>query len=99
MKCKNLNEVRENIDRIDKEIVKLVAERSIYVAEAANFKKDSDDVKAPQRVEKIVGKVRGVATEHGLNPNLIEKIYREMINCFINFELNEHKKIREKEEM
>ncbi len=94
MKCKNLIEVRENIDRIDNQIVKLVAERSIYVAQAASFKKDMDEVKAPQRVEKIISKVRNLASKNNLNPNIIEKIYREMINCFISFEVEQHKNIK-----
>lgn len=98
MKCENIEEVRENIDRIDKEIVKLIAERSTYVAQAANFKKTSDDVKAPQRVEKIISKVRALASENSVNPDIVENIYREMINSFINFELLEHEKLKEKGE-
>lgn len=98
MKCKNIEEVRENIDRIDRKIVKLIAERSTYVAQAAKFKKTSDDVKAPQRVEKIISKVRGLASDNGVNPDIVENIYREMINSFINFELAEHKKLKEREE-
>lgn len=38
MKCNNLEEVRENIDSIDDKIIKLVAERSDYVRQAAYFK-------------------------------------------------------------
>lgn len=98
MKCKNIEEVRENIDRIDRKIVKLIAERSTYVVQAANFKKTSYDVKAPQRVEKIISKVRGLAIDNGVNPNIVENIYREMINSFINFELSEHEKLNEKGE-
>jgi isochorismate pyruvate lyase len=94
MKCKSLDEVRENIDRIDKKIVKLVAERSSYVSQAANFKKDSEEVKAPQRVEKIIAKVRSIANDYDLDPYIIERIYREMINCFINAELMEYEKIK-----
>ena len=99
MKCENLDQVRENIDRIDREIVKLISERSTYVAQAANFKKESDDVKAPQRVEKVINKVRGLANDHGLNSDIVENIYREMINSFINFELSEHEKLTQKEEV
>ncbi len=39
--CKDINEVRDNIDRIDNQIVKLIAERSFFVKQAANFKKDA----------------------------------------------------------
>ncbi|WP_297429515.1 chorismate mutase [Clostridium sp.] len=94
MKCENLEQVRENIDIIDKKIVKLIAERSTYVVQAASFKKNSDEVKAAERVEKIISKVRGLANEHCVNPDIVEKIYREMISSFINFELAEQKKLR-----
>ena len=98
MKCKNLDEVRGNIDRIDREIIKLIAERSTYVAQAASFKKNSYEVKAPQRVEAVINKVRDLAHENNVNPDIVENIYREMINSFINFELSEHEKLRQKEE-
>ena len=39
MKCNNLEEVRSNIDRIDNEIIKLIAERTDYVKQASAFKK------------------------------------------------------------
>ena len=93
MKCESLEEVRKNIDRIDREIVKLIAQRSTYVAQAANFKKNSDDVKAPERVEKNINKVRALANDDGVNPDIVENIYRTMINSFINFELSEHEKL------
>lgn len=96
MKCENLEQVRENIDRIDRNIVELIAERSTYVAQAANFKITSDDVKAHERVKKIISKVRALASENGINSDIVENIYREMISSFINFELHEHEKLMEK---
>lgn len=39
MKCNSLEEVRANIDRIDTEIIKLIAERGTFVVQATNFKK------------------------------------------------------------
>ena len=94
MKCENLEQVRVNIDRIDRDIVKLIAERSTYVAQAANFKKTTEEVKAPQRVEIIIEKVRNLAKEDGVNPDIVENIYREMVSSFINFELSEHEKLK-----
>ncbi len=90
--CRSLEEVRENIDRIDREIVRLIAERSVYVKEAAVFKKTTTDVKAPARVEEVISKVRGLAVEHNLEPDIAEKVYRILINCFIDFELKIHEK-------
>lgn len=39
MKCSSLDEVRDNINRIDNEIIKLIAERGQYVVQASSFKK------------------------------------------------------------
>jgi isochorismate pyruvate lyase len=92
MDCKSLEEVRSNIDRIDNQIVKLIAERGSFVRQASKYKKDSNDVKAPQRVESVIQKVRALADDYGANPDMVEKIYREMIYCFINMEMDEFTK-------
>ncbi|HZD59107.1 MAG TPA: chorismate mutase, partial [Anaerolineae bacterium] len=62
--CTSIDEIRQNIDKIDREIVKLISERSGYVKQAAQFKKDIEDVKAPKRVEEVIVKVRDLAIEH-----------------------------------
>ena len=92
MQCNNLDEVRKNIDRIDDEIIKLIAERGEYVFQASAFKKSEDGVKAPNRVEAVITKVRNKAIEYGANPDMVEALYREMISRFINMELEEFNK-------
>ena len=52
-RCASLDEVRSNIDRLDREIVRLLAERGKYVLQAARFKKTKADVHAPERVEQV----------------------------------------------
>lgn len=92
MQCNSLEEVRENIDRIDDEIIKLIAERGIYVVQASAFKKSEDGVKAPNRVEAVIKKVREKALEYGANPDMVEALYREMISRFVSMEMNAFKK-------
>ena len=88
-KCESIGEVRQEIDRIDDTIVKLIAERGEYVTQAAGFKKDSGDVKAPDRVKKVIAGVREKAERYGADPDITEAVYRKMISCFINAETNE----------
>lgn len=93
MICNSLEEVRTNIDRIDNEIIRLIAERGTYVIQASQFKKDEDDVKDTGRVEKVIAKAREKAEEYGADSDMIEAIYREMISRFVNMEISEfHKK-------
>lgn len=89
MKCENLEQVRENIDRIDNEIIKLIAERGTYVVQASAFKKDEEGVKDTGRVEKVISKVRAKAEEYGANPDMVEALYREMISRFVSMEMRE----------
>jgi isochorismate pyruvate lyase len=89
-KCGSIEEVRAMIDRIDCQIVALLAERGGYVKQAARFKKSTDDVKAPQRVEQIIAKVKALAKELGASPSVTEQVYRVMISCFTEAELAEY---------
>ncbi|THD47758.1 MAG: chorismate mutase [Bradyrhizobium sp.] len=84
--CASLAEVRDNIDRIDRQIVALMAERGKYVSEAGRFKADPAAVSAPARVESIIAKVKGLAREDGLAEDVAERSYRAMIAAFEDYE-------------
>lgn len=89
--CANLEEVRSNIDRLDGEIVRLLAERGKYVVQAARFKKTEAEVHAPARVEQVVANVRRYAAEYGASAEVIERGYRVLVAGFTQDELAAHK--------
>lgn len=95
VRCNSLNEIREKIDSIDREIVTLLAKRGNLVTQAASFKKTTDDVKAPNRVEQVISKVTALAQTQGANPEVVERVYRAMISAFIEAELREHRVLTE----
>jgi isochorismate pyruvate lyase len=84
--CKTLGEVRSNIDRLDRDIVRLIAERGRYVHEAARFKANPAQVEAPERAEAVVRKAMALAEQYGLSPKVAEATYRAMVRGFINYE-------------
>jgi isochorismate pyruvate lyase len=84
--CESLQEVRDNIDRLDREIVKLLVERQGFVAQAAGFKPNRAAVVVPERIEYIVDKVKAQGIETGGDPELLERIFRAMIDSYIAFE-------------
>lgn len=89
--CKTLQEVRENIDRLDRILVPILAERAGYVEQAAGFKATKAAVVDPERIEEIILKVRHMAIEEGMSPDLVEHIYRSMIDAFIIHEAKVYK--------
>jgi isochorismate pyruvate lyase len=88
--CSSLDDIRLHIDALDRKLVGLIAERGGFVMQAARFKKTTDDVRAPQRVEQVIAKVRALADELGASPDVVEAVYRAMIAAFISAELAEH---------
>jgi len=92
-RCTSLDEVRQRIDEIDRTLVSLLAKRGQLVTQAANFKKTTDDVRAPARVEQVIGKVREMASEAGASPAVVEQVYRAMISAFIAEELDTHARL------
>ena len=84
--CESLEQVRAGIDRLDAQIVRLLAERGAYVLAAARFKHSADAVRAPQRVEQVVARVRALAEQQGAMPEVVERIYRALIEAFTDAE-------------
>lgn len=88
-----INKIRNEIDRIDSEIIELLSKRSKLVSEAGKTKKSQGEVSDPERVEKVIHKIRRRSSETGLDPLIAEKIYRCIITCFINREMEEFREL------
>ena len=89
--CKTLDEVRDGIDALDRQIVGLLSERSGYIEQAARLKHSADEIEVPARVEEVVSNVRGLATEYGMSPDIVEDVYRVMVARFIEFEMQRYR--------
>jgi isochorismate pyruvate lyase len=83
----SLEELRTEIDALDRQIVGLLAAREGLVRRAGRLKADTAAVRAPGRVEQVVERVRAVAAETGASPDVVERTYRAMIAAFIDLEL------------
>ncbi len=80
--CASLADVRAHIDRLDNMIAPLLCQRLFFVKQAAKFKASKEAVVVPSRVEDIVRSVRVVAEKHDMNPDVLEHIYRTIIDDF-----------------
>lgn len=87
--CENMFEIREAIDSLDEEIIHLLGQRYQYVKAAAKFKTSQTDVKAPERFRQMLLQRRAWAVDEGLNPDVIEKLYADLVNYFIAEELEQ----------
>ncbi len=87
--CHSLQEVRDEIDKLDDQIVELIAKRNDYIKQAAKFKESVDEVKAPERIDAVIQRLRRKALDLDLSPNLIAELYTKMIDEMVETEIAE----------
>jgi isochorismate pyruvate lyase len=87
--CHSLADVREEIDKLDDQIVELIAKRNNYIKQAARFKETVEQVKAPERIDDVIQRMRRKALELDLSPNLVADLYRMMIDEMVETEIAE----------
>ena len=85
--CASLADVRVEIDRCDKALVDMIAERFGYVERAWQIKLGlKQEANVPWRNQQVIDRVRAQAAERGVPPDLCEALWRQMIGWFIQYE-------------
>ena len=88
-KCETLEELREEIDKVDEKIVELIAVRNDYIKQAAGFKHTVEEIKTDERIDDVLNRVRHRALTLGVSPNMVADIYRQMIDAMVETEIAE----------
>jgi len=88
-KCQTLDEAREEIDKVDEQIITLIARRNDYIKQIAHFKTSIEEVKAEDRISAVISRAREQAISLGLSPNLINDLYVRMIDAMVESEVAE----------
>ena len=88
-----LSDIRSDIDNIDSQLIRLLAQRQILVEKAGRLKPKGDKVavQASDRVAQVIANRRKEALELGLSPDVAESVWRRMIQAFIALEENVNK--------
>ncbi|WP_050528496.1 chorismate mutase [Pseudorhodobacter aquimaris] len=82
--CETMQDVRSGIDRLDADLVRLLAERAEYIEAAARVKARTGlPALIVDRVEQVVDNVRIKAQADGLDPDLAETLWRQLIDWSI----------------
>lgn len=75
-----LESLREQIDRIDQQLVDLLAQRGRVIQQVTEIKKQHDlPTFHPAREENLISARRAQATQAGLDPDYVEDLFRTML--------------------
>lgn len=85
--CASMNEVRVEIDRVDRALVDLLAERWSYVDRMWEFKRTRQaEANVPWRNREVIEKVRARAAAGGMPPEMAEALWRQIIGWGIQYQ-------------
>ncbi len=77
--CADMASLRAQIDRLDRALVVLMAERQSYIERAAEIKTDRTVVHDDARIEDVVAKVLAEAKRAGFSAAIAEPVWRTLI--------------------
>ena len=82
--CHDMTDLRAAIDALDAGIVAQLKARAGYIDRAAVLKQGNGlPARIDARVEEVVAKVRTEAAAQGLDPDLVEDLWRRLIDWSI----------------
>jgi isochorismate pyruvate lyase len=92
--CQSMTDVREGVDALDRELVRMLLRRQGYMDAAARIKTDRNRVRDVARVEDVVSKVKSEARKVGLSEDIAEAVWRNLIEACIAYELRKWDELR-----
>ncbi|KPG98213.1 isochorismate-pyruvate lyase [Pseudomonas sp. RIT-PI-q] len=85
--CAGMEDIRREIDALDQAVITLLGRRFQYVLAASTFKTSAASVQASERFNSMLVTRRDWASEVGLSPDAIEKMFRDLVTHFIAEEM------------
>lgn len=85
--CASMVELRAEIDALDRRLIDVLTRRMAYIDRAVELKRlEKLPARTTDRVAEVKAKARVNAEEAGLDPELAERIWHEMIEWAIDHE-------------
>jgi isochorismate pyruvate lyase len=85
--CETMAEVRQGVDRLDEEIVRLIGERFRYMDAAARIKPDREAVRDESRKAQVLANVARLAGGHDVPQQVAAELYERLVEASIAYEL------------
>ena len=86
--CQVMSDIRREIDRVDRSLVRLLAERLTYIARAGHIKKDRALVRDEARIADVLAKVKAACERDGFPFSVAEPVWRALMEGCIAHEFD-----------
>lgn len=92
--AETMADVRYEVDRIDRLLVEILAERQSFMDAAARIKGPRAAVHDRARIEDVISKVLAECAKRGLSPAIAEPVWRTLIDRCIAYEFESYDALR-----
>ena len=89
---KKLNIIRKKLDKLDNKLLTLIKYRTYLVKEVLQLKEFKNEIVDQKRIKFILNKIRGKSKKLKLDPKITNRIWKNMIWSFIDYERRNFKK-------
>ena len=87
-----LNLLRRKLDKLDYQLLKTIKKRSEIIKKVLSLKSHKNEIVDKKRITSILKKIRKESLKKNIDPKITQRIWKNMIWSYINFEKRNFKK-------
>ena len=89
---KKLNRIRAELDKLDNSLIKIIKKRTYLVKKVVSLKEKKNEIVDKKRIQTILRNIRKKSLKNKIDPMITNKIWKNMILAYINYEKKNFKK-------
>tara|TARA_E500000331_G_scaffold12643_1_gene11404 strand:+ start:676 stop:966 length:291 start_codon:yes stop_codon:yes gene_type:complete len=91
-KIKKLNKLRKSLDNIDKQLLTIIKKRTKVIDSVIKIKEFKNQIVDKKRIKVILSKIKKLSIKNKVDPKVTNRIWKNMIWSYINYERRNFKK-------
>tara|TARA_B000000532_G_C18515887_1_gene255149 strand:- start:21 stop:311 length:291 start_codon:yes stop_codon:yes gene_type:complete len=92
LKRKKLSKIRSELDKLDNSLIKIIKKRTNLVKKVLALKEKKNQIVDQKRINSILANIRKKSLKNNIDPKITNKIWKNMIWSYIDFERRNFKK-------
>jgi len=92
LKKEKLRKIRKELDKLDDNLIKLIKKRTNLVKKVLALKERKNQIVDQKRIDLILRNIKKKSIKNNIDPKITNKIWKNMIYAYIDFERRNFKK-------
>ena len=92
LKKQKINKIRSELDKLDNSLIKIIKKRTNLVKKVLALKEKKNQIVDQKRINLILRNIKKKSIKNNIDPKITNKIWKNMILAYIDFEKRNFKK-------